>query len=142
MPCDRPKKYTLTPLHAAIVSKFWVRMVQIYGGLWLKQNGDAKVGDRYTASFLLWCEKTQMLSDKHWEWGIAACEREACEAEAQGRTAYPPRYPQFWAMCQPRQAFPEREKFARLGLEDQTAKAKRFATGREKCAKLLNFLDQ
>lgn len=113
-------------------------MNQLYRHRWVKQEGEIKDarGD-YTNGFLLWCRKTEHLTDEMWSRGFARVEFNVSEAAAKDEKSWPPTYGEFLGFCSVVANDVQAHKyFRRIGIEDKTGKEKRKAIGREKSAAL------
>ena len=57
---------------------------------------------KYSESFLLWCRKTESLSDDEWRCGFDELERRITADAGNGRESWPPSYAEFIAYCRPK----------------------------------------
>ncbi len=122
----------------------WQRMSQLFGHRWSSQEGDVRTprGD-YSPRFLLWCRKTESLSEDDWRRGFAVVEQRVREAARQGDTEWPPTYGEFLGYCMP----PVKPRGHRYfdqsrAIEDQEAKKRRYEAGRKHCSELLKMFDE
>jgi len=91
---------------------------------------------------LLWCRKTEDLSDDDWRRGFDRLEHDVRESGKLGEQAWPPTYAAFVGMCEPPVGQQAHKYFDRsTGLEDLTAKEKRQTQGHAECQKILGIFD-
>lgn len=75
-------------------------MEETFGAKWYKPFGKILEGNDYGEVFLLWCEKTEILSKTQWLDGFAAIERKMIADAGNGRDSFPPSTPaEFIAMA-------------------------------------------
>lgn len=75
-------------------------MKQIYGQRWLSQEGEIKNSrGSFCVNFLVWCEKTETLTDQQWWNGVRSAEMAVTFAAMRGETAWPPTYAEFLGNC-------------------------------------------
>jgi len=72
-------------------------MTQIFDYAWQRKEGPEKVNGKHTQAFLLWCEKTEKLTDQQWTDGFDVLENKIKQDVENGRQTYPPSYIEFIA---------------------------------------------
>lgn len=105
----------------------------------------------FSETFKLWCVKLKDLTIEDFRTGTLAMEQKAEAMYRQGDEMWPPSFAEFRALCFPAA---DNDKQAHrvlpslydpstgsYRLEDQTAKEKRYAIGRQESSKLLDMLD-
>lgn len=118
-------------------------MAQLYRHKWRSSEGDIYDADRFTDGFLLWCRKTEGLTDKQWRMGFEQVEEDLRIAARKGNPEpWPPSYAVFVEKCQVgvnRQLY---KSFASpLLIEDEAARDRRMAVGAAHCENLLKMFD-
>lgn len=75
-------------------------MTQIFDNRWVNRNGE--IYDRNGAfcdNFLVWCEKTELLTNEQFYSGVASVEMAVTLSAMKSETAWPPTYPEFIGIC-------------------------------------------
>jgi hypothetical protein len=119
-------------------------MAQLYRHKWRSSEGDIfDERDEFTSGFLLWCRKTEGLSDAEWRRGFDLLESDLRDAEREGRAEpWPPSYAVFVEKCRPGVSLSLYKSFDRsVAIEDLGAKAKRYESGAKHCESLLGLFD-
>ena len=131
-------------------------MTAMFGHMWHSEQGPRinPQTQRYTTNFLLWCEKTDPLTDEEFALGLKLCEWEKIEHErlAQGNELWPPSYPGFIGKCRiSRDRIPagvmsarEKQRLERLEkpLMTEEEKQRDRAIGARNIASLKNLLSE
>ena len=122
-------------------------MSQLYRSKWISQEGDIfKQGgdsEEFSDGFLLWCRKTEGLTDEQWRDGFEALEEELRQAERIGEAndLWPPGYPAFVEKCKARSRLRNSYFDRSRAIEDTAAKEKRMEKGRQEVKKLLDLFE-
>lgn len=141
----RPVRYSPQPRQKKIVSAMWARMTQIYGNKWTSQEGEPRqINGDDSARFILWCQKTDGLTDDQWKRGFENVEHEVRDKKRDGEIAWPPSYAEFLGLCDrddTQKYIPEHKYFPPIGIEDKTTREKRRLLGIEKCGQLKGIFE-
>lgn len=99
----------------------------------------------YSETFELWCRKLADLQPVDFKRGMNGLERKSEIDYREGREMWPPSYAEFRALAFPksgRDTIAHKKFEPMLGIEDQTAKAKRYEEGVKQTTALLMMLGE
>ena len=133
-------KYSPSSKQKRLVIALWERMTQLFGHKWESREGPSASEGYLSHSFLLWCRKTEGLTDDMWRRGFDTLEYRVREAGRYGDEIWPPSYAEFVGYCEPPAGYAAHKKFP-VGLpEPKSVREKRYEIGRQKCGDLLRNL--
>ncbi len=98
----------------------------------------------YSETFELWCRKLNDLQPTDFQRGMQGLETKSETDYREGHEMWPPSYAEFRALAFPKSGHDAlaHKPFERvIGIEDQTARAKRYEEGIKQTAILLNMLE-
>jgi len=75
-------------------------MTQLYRHKWSSSEGEMLNPDgKYSDTFMLWCRKTEHLTDDEWAYAFESMERDIAKNKQNGVESWPPSYAEFTAMA-------------------------------------------
>ena len=112
-------------------------MTDLYGSKWESQQGPPEMENgAYSPTFLLWCRKTEHLTDEAWKHAFHQLEYEVKEASRMGEEIWPPSYAGFIGKSERAHGELAHKYFPPIGLPDKTAQERAKAAGEKEMRKL------
>ncbi len=76
-------------------------MNELFPYQWESKAGEILTEDKsgYCDNFLVWCDKTKLLTTEEWKRGVARVEQDIIKSTAKGEKNYPPSYAEFAGLC-------------------------------------------
>mgnify|MGYP000442255477 CR=1 FL=1 len=96
---------------------------------------------KYSEGFLLWCRKTERLSDDAWKRGFEIVEFNVKDAAKSGDEYWPPSYAAFLGYCEPPVGSIAHRYFPRLGIPDKTSQERSKAAGSKELEKMKSMFN-
>lgn len=101
---SKPKSYKPESRQVNLINALWDRMTQLYRARWTSAEGEKleAYGPRagqLTQNFLLWCRKTESLTNEQWAKGFEVLEKQVEKQSSNGETPWPPTYAEFIGLC-------------------------------------------
>lgn len=138
---DSQPRYSPSLRQKKLINALWVRMGQLYGHKWSSQEGPATMENgAYSTAFILWCRKTEGLTDEAWQRGFNQIEFLVKEAARQGEEAWPPSYAGFIGYCERAHGELAHKYFPQLGLEDKTKRERDLEIRKSELKKIQDLL--
>ena len=125
------------------MTKFWVRMSQLFTHKFLSAEGEHIDNQgEYSSNFKRWCEELKKFTDKDWTKAYKRIEDDIKAAAHEGKDLWPPSSLAVIAYAEPVIASQMYKAFDRsAAVEDLTAKEERYRRGQEESSKLLSMFD-
>lgn len=128
------------------MERFWLRMTQLFQHKWTSTEGDCLDAGRHTDTFLRWCKELEHFTVEDWKRAYKRIEGDIKQAARIGDDLWPPCSLDVVTYAEPVIGSKMYKSFVEYdgkpkAIEDTTAREKRFAKGREECAKILGMWD-
>ena len=78
-------------------------MNELFPYQWESKAGEILTEDKkgYSDNFLVWCDKTKLLTVEEWKTGVERVEQDIVKNTSIGEKNYPPSYAEFIGLCKP-----------------------------------------
>lgn len=141
---SKQKSYRPESRQVTLINALWDRMTQLYRHKWVSAEGDKMDHlQQLTENFILWCRKTEGLTDEQWRRGFNRIEHDVRIASTAGDESWPPTYAAFLGFCsEPSCGYGGMYKKHRLALPiPEEERQKRKAKGRAEIKAIKSIFD-